>query len=292
MAWIATAVVAVGEAVGVVETIAAVATVVSEVGTFMTVVGAVTGNKDMMKLGGEMSMVGGIGSLAAGAMGAADGVLSSAATDTATDTATETASSEAATKLADINPGAEGDITTMTGTSAGKGLDISPGANTGGDSLTGTTGVGNPQGDMPVTGATGTPGTTATTTSTTATPDVVKTNDQWSIDSLKRINGTGDTLSAGVKGYDVPDLYQPGAGAQAATKAGTDGFFSQFSNFANKNSTLFNAGMQLVGVAMKGANDAAINDQNAALKQQQINQTSYGSAVGSMGNGIVSGARK
>jgi hypothetical protein len=38
-----------------------VLTAVAEVGTALTVVGAVTGNKDMMKVGGVMGLVGGVG---------------------------------------------------------------------------------------------------------------------------------------------------------------------------------------------------------------------------------------
>ena len=46
----------------------------AQIGTAMTIVGAVTGSKDLMKLGGTMALVGGIGGMAAGAMsGAAAG---------------------------------------------------------------------------------------------------------------------------------------------------------------------------------------------------------------------------
>jgi hypothetical protein len=58
---------------------------VAEVGTAMTVVGAVTGSKDLMKVGGIMGAVGGIGSFMAGASAWAaaaadgsDGIVSSA----------------------------------------------------------------------------------------------------------------------------------------------------------------------------------------------------------------------
>ena len=55
-------------------TAATVLTAVAEVGTAMSIVGAVTGNKDLIKIGGTMALVGGVGSMAAGAMsGAAAG---------------------------------------------------------------------------------------------------------------------------------------------------------------------------------------------------------------------------
>ena len=46
-----------------------------EVGTAMTVVGAVTGSKDLMKIGGVMGLVGGIGGMVAGAGGAVSGAV-------------------------------------------------------------------------------------------------------------------------------------------------------------------------------------------------------------------------
>lgn len=52
-------------------TAATVLSAVAEIGTVMSVVGAVTGNKDLMKIGGVMGLVGGIGGLAAGGLGAA-----------------------------------------------------------------------------------------------------------------------------------------------------------------------------------------------------------------------------
>ncbi len=50
---------------------AAICTAIAEVGIAMSVVGAVTGSKDLSKWGGYLSIAGGVGSLAAGAMGAA-----------------------------------------------------------------------------------------------------------------------------------------------------------------------------------------------------------------------------
>ena len=45
-------------------TLAIIATAVSEVGIAMSVVGAVTGSKELMKIGGVLGLAGGIGSLA------------------------------------------------------------------------------------------------------------------------------------------------------------------------------------------------------------------------------------
>ena len=61
---------------------------VAQIGTAMTIVGAVTGSKDLMKLGGTMALVGGIGGMAAGAM-------SGAAADAAATTVLDEAASQA-----------------------------------------------------------------------------------------------------------------------------------------------------------------------------------------------------
>ena len=60
----------------------------AQIGTAMTIVGAVTGSKDLMKLGGTMALVGGIGGMAAGAM-------SGAAADAAATTVLDEAASQA-----------------------------------------------------------------------------------------------------------------------------------------------------------------------------------------------------
>ncbi|MFZ6723336.1 hypothetical protein [Undibacterium sp. Ji49W] len=139
MAWVVTAVVAAFE----VTTVATVLTAISAVGMATTVVGAVTGNKNLMKIGGEISMVGGIGSLVnagIGALGAAgaDVAAGQIATDVASQTAGDAvadaagdAVSNVATDglVADSVPGLAGtvsDASTMAGgtpawTSAGTG---------------------------------------------------------------------------------------------------------------------------------------------------------------------------
>ena len=83
MAFTAVAAIATAETVTATMVLAAVA----QVGTAMTIVGAVTGSKDLMKLGGTMALVGGIGGMAAGAMGAA--------TDAAATTVLDEAASQA-----------------------------------------------------------------------------------------------------------------------------------------------------------------------------------------------------
>ena len=59
-------------------TISAVATVVSTVGMGLSVVGKITGNEALMKIGGTMAMVGGVTSLASGAISAIGSATSAA----------------------------------------------------------------------------------------------------------------------------------------------------------------------------------------------------------------------
>lgn len=54
-------------------TVASVAAAVGELGVALSVVGAVTGSKDLVKIGGFLGLAGGVTSLAAGAFGAAEG---------------------------------------------------------------------------------------------------------------------------------------------------------------------------------------------------------------------------
>jgi hypothetical protein len=77
-------------------TAAVVLAAVTEIGVTMTVVGAVTGSKDLMKIGGVMSLVGGIGGMVAGASGAAASTATTGAlTEAGTEAALEAASAEA-----------------------------------------------------------------------------------------------------------------------------------------------------------------------------------------------------
>lgn len=84
-----------GEAI----TAAVVLTAVAEVGLILTVAGAVTGDEDLMKIGGVMSLVGGVGSLIASGMSAATSAATNVAADAATQTAAQ-ASTQTAAELA------------------------------------------------------------------------------------------------------------------------------------------------------------------------------------------------
>lgn len=113
MAWVVTAVVAAFE-VG--ATAAVIFTAVSEVGMAMSVVGAVTGNKDLMKIGGVLGLAGGIGGAAAGGM---FGESVASAVNSNVGSGLATAGAQSATALAadnmatnGMNAGADGMLAT------------------------------------------------------------------------------------------------------------------------------------------------------------------------------------
>lgn len=102
MAWVVTAVATAIE----LGTVAAIATAVMEVGIAMTVVGTVTKSKELTKIGGVLSMAGGVASLAIGAVGAlggaaaeagvAEGAMAGAYSDVAGEQFAQAAAGEAA----------------------------------------------------------------------------------------------------------------------------------------------------------------------------------------------------
>lgn len=272
MAFSAVAAVISAEAVTVTMVLAAVA----EVGAAMSIVGAVTGSEDLLKIGSTLGLVGGIGSALSGL--AAGG----------TNAATTAAWSEGA---------------------AGLGQDVL--SNVGGEAL----------GEVAASGlesAVASP-VAQSGLSGTALPDLAAQN-------AASLNPTDMRLEAGTQAAPgTMDMTQQTAGmagpadvqgattpadangwsqgvtdSQTRTSMGMEapqessGFFKSFSDFANKNKTLFNSGMQLVGGAFKGANDRSMFDERQALDRQRVNQTSYGSAVANIAprsTGIIAGAR-
>ena len=90
-------------------TAATVLTAVAQVGTAMSIVGAVTGNKDLTKIGGTMALVGGVGSMAAGAM---SGAAADAAATTVLDEAASQVGADALT--ASLDQGANAMATGVT----------------------------------------------------------------------------------------------------------------------------------------------------------------------------------
>lgn len=251
---------------------------VAEVGVAMSVVGAVTGSEDLLKIGSTLGLVGGIGSAISG--------LSSAAAGGA-NAATSAAWSEGAAGLGqDVLSNVGGEIADSALNATGSAVS-SPVAQS---SLSATA--------LPDLGAQAmsslNPTDARLAAGTQTAPGMMDVGQQTS-----GMAGPADVQGASTP-VDTNDWSKGVTDAQTRTSLGLDapqessGFFRSFSDFANKNKTLFNSGMQLVGGAFKGANDRSMFEDRVALERQRVNQTSYGSAVANIAprsTGIIAGAR-
>lgn len=252
--------------------------VVAAIGTISAIVGGVTGNKELMKVGGVMSLAAGIGSMAMGAMGATEaaGAASLNATaDAAGAVSLDAAADASAQALADAvgtadlagatnlaNPTVTGQLPDLTNP-------FSEASN--------ITSLGNPNpGQMSV----GAPAAEAT------------------VNDVAGVSGVADnTAVAGVTSpFDAPypeaQSIRNAVAPEIKAPTSMGDFFKSISKFADDNKMATFGGLQLLGGAMSGANQREIADQNAALTQQRLAQTSYGSQVAAAPRGILStGAR-
>lgn len=279
------AVIGAGEAATATMVLAAVA----EVGTAMAVVGAVTGNKELTKIGGTMALVGGIGGAIAGIGGTATGVAAEGAgatlkgIDAAAGDAFSGASAAGDAAIANYGSSAAGmaaDADLAGGLNPGLDPTAPAAMDVGGTQATATSAPASTS--MPV-GAEQETGLQASAPSGAQAPDGVigPTSPADTYPEAQSIRNANSTDTSLIGGSGAPQ--------------GFGDYFKSFSKFANDNKTLFNAGMQIVGGAMKGANDREMFDQQLALNQQRVNQTSYGNTVGNFApttkGGIISGVR-
>lgn len=265
MAFAAVAAVIAGEAV----TAATVMAAVSTVGTVMTVVGAVTGAKDLMKIGGVMALVGGVGGMVAGAASGAAAAAEGAAMGAEGAVANTVASAGDYVNAMD----AMSDSAT-TGLTGGTDAIVSP--------VSMTQPQVTPLGPV----------------AANATPEVAMAPAQSPIigptQAAPEVMGAqAPTGAVAPTGPSTPyDNIDVGGGWNPAGTAPQDSssFFTRFSDWANKNKTMFGAGMQLAGGLVNGMNQRQMWDQKMNLGQQRLAQTSHGSEVGNWAP-IVAGAR-
>lgn len=260
-------------------TAALVLSAVAEVGVALSVVGAVTGSKDLMKLGGVMGLVGGIGGMmASGGSGFVAGGAGGGAAGAGADFG-----------MAAADAGAD-----MLAGGAGGGA-LGAGADFGAESV-----------GMDVAQAAATPALSEipANVAPVAPPGIVGGNSTALQKASASLNSSGNgaqmpigaqspTGPAGVQ--DVGARFGTGnEGANYGVSApdSSDSFLSKLSSFAEKNKTLLNNGMQLVGGALKGANDRSMFDEKVALEKQRLNQTGYGNQIANFApSSIVTGAR-
>jgi hypothetical protein len=281
MAFTAVAALVTAEAVTATMVLAAVA----EVGMALSVVGAVTGSKDLMKIGGAMSLIGGVGGMVAGAAsgtaGAAAGAAEAGLGEAATSAALESASSEA---LAAYGGAAGAEAATASVVSgmegaAAAGADLAAAA--------GEQGIFSAAAQPAAAAAEAAPGAMQVgpqvepTVNDVATPSAPQgpAGAEGPATPYDTVNPTDQRLAAGTQASPM----------NAPESAGS--FFGKMSAFAEKNKTLFSSGMQLVGGAMKGANERDMWNQKMELERQRLKQTSYGNQVARFQpRGIVQGA--
>ena len=209
-----------------------------EIGTVMTIVGAVTGNKDLMKLGGVISLVGGVGGLVAGAVGGA-------ATAAGADAAVASAGAQQTVEIA--AQGAEAVSSAVTqGSAVGQDLGIL------GNGITPTTGVNNPSAFT---------GQATQATANAANPIVATPGIQGPAAQID----VGDAV--GRKIASSQTVATPGGAAKGGN------FFSNTMDFIKNpaNKELVNGGVKLLGGAFQGMNEADQFDQQMQFRKDQFN---------------------
>lgn len=260
------------------ETVTAVMvfTAVAEVGIALTVMGMVTGDKNMTQTGAMMSAVGGVGT----------GLLSASGTTAATAASETAASSVAGEAAADAAALSAAEATAAgAGSAAPAANAVSAGAIPG-EAL--SNGAGSIEAMAPNAAAPVADSAAAgATTMPTAAP----------IDTMPV--GTGSTVSNGVADStwvnDVGSAFDPMAeAAKASGKTSSDSFFSGVGKVWNGLGAQGQAGaIQLVGGAFKGANDREMFDEQMDLKNRELALRSYGNTVASYkkSQGIINSAK-
>jgi hypothetical protein len=298
---------------------------VAEVGTAMTVVGAVTGSKDLMKVGGIMGLVGGVGGMVAGAAGGAAGAAGTAdaaSSDGIISSAVDSSPSAAPSMMdAAANPT---DMRLAAGTqgSIGSATDLGwdPTAMQATAAATDPTAM---PGDPTTPDATG-----STVDTTTSGAGASSVSDPWSNadPSLNPGGAPGQTPSQPISSTPVTNVTTPAgtvttpavtpptatpaasnptdmrlATATQTTPMGSNMAPIDSQSYLQKimgylqnpqNKTVLELGSKLAGGALQGMQQEKQFQQRLSLEQQRINQTSYGSQVGqNRPHGIISGAR-
>jgi hypothetical protein len=262
----------------------------AEVGTAMTVIGAVTGSKDLMKIGGTIALVGGVGGLingamTAGAAGAAEGAAGAAVDPAAYAGASADASAANYVSAAD----AMSDAATAGASNGIIGSEVA--APMAAD--TATTALQAPAQELaqaaPSTQAAGAPGapTTAADTITQGAPNV---------SGPAGAQAPNTPYDISLDPNSTPTDLRLNAGTQAAPMSSSS-YWSNIGNWINNNKTLFSSGLQLAGGALSGMNQRGMWDEKMQLERDRLAQTSHGSEIGNFAPrvsatpGIVNGAR-
>lgn len=279
-----TGMVALATAGGAAATGVAVFTAITYVGIAMTVIGAVTKDKQLMKTGGLMSMVGGVGgamttgsSLAsAGGEAAAGEATGAAASEAAASTAAEEASKAA---IADTATDSAGNIFAGAPTDAAA-ASLPGAAPVGG--MEAAAGQAAPAGTVQVgTGPDILPAGTSETAASGASAPAGVTNVGDKFDPLKSV-AMDDGTTAGINQV-----------ISSGGKTGSNEFFSGFGKFWDGlGSQGKGAAIQMVGGAFSGAAETERHNDMMDYRNRELALRSHGSAVARYNKvGIINSAK-
>lgn len=275
MAFTAVGALIAGEAV----TATLVLSAVAEVGMALTVVGGVVGSKDLMKIGAAMSLVGGVGGMIAGATSGAAGAAG-AAGEAAAGSAMDAAAAEALTAGASdaaINATTDGLLADISGQAASSALPATQMAGLEAPAINNPSAFTAPQ-----------------TPSQTLQSDLNVTPDSTATVTPNETAGQGakDVMTPADANANAKDVLLQNKAVSSPMNApeSSGNFFSRMGKFANDNKTLFSAGLQLAGGALKGANYTKMWNEKMAFHREQA------ARANSVGNfapraGIIAGAR-
>ncbi len=229
-------------------------TVIAEVGAVVSVVGLVTGNKSLTKIGGVLGLVGGVGSLAGGIAGAMGASAATGAADVAAGVAA--VGPDATGAISQIDQGISG----MDLGSSGLGADATgsisqidkgiSGMDLGGSGLGPDATGAISQIDKGIS----TVGAAPAVDPTAGAPQV-----RAVVDNTGAADGRSGTLNP--------------AGAQApggAPTLGATDYFKAFGDWATKNQTLLAGGLKLGGSMFQSIQQGNLADQQLAMQKQRI----------------------
>lgn len=261
-------------------------TYIAYAGIATAVVGALTKDKNLIEIGGKMSLVGGVGSMAASALegGAAATATDAAATNAAgtgaatdaaaTGAATNAAGTGATTSTAAMSPEAEQFAAQMGGSGAGVNATATPMGST-----IDASGAVMPQGStMPI--GSGTDGVSASANPTATSPQTDMAGQNTQNVSNVAANNVGQNAQNVANNQTWNDTYQNGINkglSPTDAKINADaihGYYNPGLQLSGKQVLLSQMGLG----AINGWNQADIANKNRDQKQQEIDQHSYGSS--------------
>jgi hypothetical protein len=257
-------------AAGETATTALVLSAVAEVGTTMTLVGAVTGDKSLMKIGAVMGVVGGIGgAIAGGATAAASGADAVNSFDSGAMQGIINGSTDTGASIGAANALSDGSYSGADWTQTG----IPAGATT--SPVATSTVQGQPLATdaaaqaTPVTQSVTQPITDATNTTTvTGTQPATYQTGVQAPTGAQAPNSPADDVPNPTDQRLASNTQRPPGGPNLTS----DSLFSQFSDWASKNKTLFNAGVQVIGGGLSGMNQRDLADQKMQLQRDMWNR--------------------